>query len=629
MLGFYRFAAASPVLRVADAEYNTRRIAELYSAVAVSGAAAAVFPELSLTGASCGDLFMQSVLLDSASEGLRFLTEATAGKRTALVVGTPLPVGSRIFNAAAVLSDGRICGFVLKKYLNDFQGIPERRIFSPSGEFADTCVEFAGYEAPAGTGLVFRGGGGLCFGVEIGCDALAVQPPSSQLALSGAQVIFNISAEQERCGSAARRRRFTEQRSASLCGLYICCGAGVHESSTDGVCAGHIVAAAEGRTVAESKRFNRGDTVVFTDYNPSWSDRVRNKTPGFNDCEPYARSTVVDAGLLRESPDLDFLHIEQNPFVPEDPSLVRDMCSESFEMLCAGLAKRVEATGTKRLVVGVSGGLDSTLALLVCVWTCDRICLPRKSVCAVTMPGFGTTGRTKSNAERMAELLGAEVRTVPIGPSVLRHFSDIGHDPDKHDVVYENAQARERTQILMDIANGENAIVVGTGDLSESALGWCTFNGDHMSMYNVNCSVPKTMLRHLTAYFASLSSPDLKSVLNDVLATPVSPELLPGGSQHTENILGNYELHDFFVYYFIRYGASRAALRALAVKAFSGTPLAGKIDSALDVFMRRFSTQQFKRNVSSDGPSIGPVGLCPRGGWCAPSDYSPSLWLSD
>ena len=483
----------------------------------------------------------------------------------------------------------------------------------------------AGQEAPAGAGLVFDCEGGPRFGVEICEDLWAVVPPSSQLAIGGAQVVFNLTAGNELVAKADFRRDLVVNQSARLSGAYVLAGAGVHESTADVVFSGHAMIAFNGRLVAENARFDRQSSIVFADVKPAWTDSLRAYWTSFNDAASAATVTRVPLPAAPESPDLRHARLAPRPFVPSDAAARSERCHEIFSIQTAGLAKRIEHTGAKRLVVGVSGGLDSTLALLVCAKTCVLLGLPPPFICAVTMPGFGTSRRTRGNAAKLAAKLGAELRTIPIGPAVLRHFKDIGHDPARHDVVYENAQARERTQILMNLANAEGGLLVGTGDLSEIALGWSTFNGDHMSMYNVNGSVPKTLIRYLVEYHASVSEPDLAAVLRDVARTPVSPELLPG-AQHTESLIGRYELHDFFLYYFMKFGETPEDLALLAEQAFGDEARPEEIRDALAIFLRRFIGQQFKRNAAPDGPKVGTLALSPRGDWRCPSDLSPAVW---
>lgn len=625
MKGFYRVAAAVPVLKVGDPEFNVDRMLELYGEAVEAGAAVVVFPELAITGYSCGDMFEQTALTDAAEGALRRLIAATDGLSTMVVVGTPLRLESRLFNAAAVIADGRLVGMPLKEFLPNYREFYEKRQFRSVREFDRDSIVFDGYDVPAGTGLVFCAGASFRFGVEICEDLWAVVPPSSNLAIGGAQAIFNLTAGNELVSKAEFRRDLVVNQSARISGTYLMAGAGVHESTSDAVFSGHAMIAVNGRLVAENERFQRTSSIIYADIKPAWADKARASWTSFNDCAATAPVERVELPEAVESPDLKHFAISPRPFVPESDVARSARCQEIFDIQSAGLAKRVEHTGAKRLVLGVSGGLDSTLALLVCARTCDLLGLPHTFISAVTMPGYGTSKRTKGNAEKLVEALGAELRSIEIGPAVAQHFSDIGHDPENRNIVYENSQARERTQIIMDIANAENGILVGTGDLSEMALGWCTFNGDHMSMYNVNCSVPKTLTRFLVEYYASISDAPLAAVLRDIRDTPVTPELLPE-AQNTEEIIGRYELHDFFLYYFMKYGETPDAIAALAAKAFGDTATEEEIGKTLKIFLSRFIRHQFKRNASPDGPKIGTLALSPRADWRCPSDLSPAVW---
>jgi len=572
-------------------------------------------------------MFEQTALTDAADAALARLIAETKGSKTLVIVGTPLRVESRLFNAAAVIADGCLLGLPLKEYLPNYREFYEKRQFNSVREFEGDSVIFDGVEVPAGSGLVFCAEGSFRFGVEICEDLWTVIPPSSNLALGGAQVIFNATAGNELVSKADFRRSLVANQSARISGTYIMAGAGVHESTSDVVFSGHALMAVNGRVVAENERFSRQSTLIYSDVKPAWSDSLRASWTSFNDCVGVSPVERIQIPALVESPDLKYFSISPRPFVPSDDAARSERCHEIFSIQTAGLAKRVEHTGIKRLILGISGGLDSTLALLVCAKTCDLLGLPRTFICAITMPGFGTTKRTKGNAEQLAQALGVELRTISIDTAVTQHFKDIGHDPKNQNVVFENSQARERTQILMDIANAESGILVGTGDLSEIALGWSTFNGDQMSMYSVNCSVPKTLIRYLVDYYASISEPVLAGVLRDVIDTPVSPELLPG-DQHTESILGRYELHDFFLYYFMKYGETPEILAALAAEAFGDTATVEEIQSALKMFLTRFISQQFKRNTSPDGPKVGTMALSPRGDWRCPSDMSSAVLKS-
>ena len=631
MNGFFRIAACSPLLRPGDPAFNAARIREAYGAAADSGAAVVVFPELSVTGYTCGDFFENRALLAAAERELLGLARATAGRAALLVCGVPLRVGPRLFNAAAVLGRGRVLGLPLKEHLPNYREFYEKRWFRPAHELSGGAVRIAGEDVPAGSGLVFEcgdGAGALRFGVEICEDLWSVRPPSGDLALGGAHAILNISAGDELVAKADYRRSLVAGQSARICGVYLMAGAGVGESTSESVFSGHSMIAFNGRVLAETERFSRSSRTVSADVNPAWCDALRASWSSFCDGSPVGAVRRVALPALPPSPDLSLAALDPRPFVPSRGADRAARCSEILSIQAHGLAARWERTASRRLVVGLSGGLDSTLALLACARAADLLSRPRADVLAVTMPGFGTTARTKGNAEALAASLGAELRTIPIGGAVERHFKDIGHDPAVRDVTYENAQARERTQVLMDLANQEGGLVVGTGDLSEIALGWSTYNGDQMSMYNVNCGVPKTLVRHVVSFAAdeaeAAGAVALAATLRDVVATPVSPELLPGGAedQKTEGILGRYELHDFFLYHFLKWGETRENLRAFAVRAFGADASEAEIDAALEVFMRRFVSQQFKRDASPSGPKVGTLCLSPRGDWRAPADMS-------
>ncbi len=625
MKGFYRLAVAVPVLRVGDPEFNVSQILELYKAAVAQGAAAVLFPELAITGYSCGDMFEQTALTDAADAAISQLIAESAGSPTVLIVGTPLRVESRLFNAAAVIADGCLLGLPLKEYLPNYREFYEKRHFNSVREFDGDRVVFGGVEVPAGSGLIFCAADSFRFGVEICEDLWSVIPPSSNLALGGAQVIFNLTAGNELVSKADFRRSLVVNQSARISGTYLMAGAGVHESTSDVVFSGHALIATNGRLVVENERFNRQSSILYSDVKPAWSDSLRASWSSFNDGVATSATERIHIPTLPELRNLKHFKISSRPFVPSDEVARSERCHEIFSIQTAGLAKRIEHTQAKRLVIGVSGGLDSTLALLACAKTCDLLGLPHSFICAITMPGFGTTPRTQGNAARLVQKLGAELRTIRIDTAVEQHFKDIGHNADNKNVVYENSQARERTQILMDIANAEGGLVVGTGDLSEIALGWSTFNGDHMSMYNINCSVPKTLIRYLVEYYASISDTELAEILRDVSNTPVSPELLPG-AQHTENIVGRYELHDFFLYYFMKFGETPETLAALATEAFGDQATEEEIQRTLQIFLRRFISQQFKRNASPDGPKVGTMALSPRGDWRCPSDMSTAVW---
>ncbi|MBQ7208788.1 MAG: NAD(+) synthase [Lentisphaeria bacterium] len=617
MSAFFRTAAAVPRLEVAAPDFNIGRIIGLYRKAASENASAVLFPELALTGSTCGDLFRHERLLASARKALLRAAEATADSPAILIAGLPWREGRHLFNAVAVCQNGRVSGLAVTGRTPG-----EDRL--PSPDDLPETVTLDGTPVPFGRDLLFETPD-FTFAVECGEAFFSASSRSAALAAAGAQLLFIPDASCETAGASLRRKAALESESARLAAGLVFSGAGVEESTGNGVCAGHALIAFDGQTAAENKRFDREESLIFADISPAALD-YRRMVSGTFDGMTAPAMRRVRLEKTEKAPDLRFAPVEKSPFIPEDPEMRRDCCREIFSIQTAALAKRFTSSGAKRLVVGLSGGLDSTLALLASVKCCDLLALPRKIICAVTMPGFGTSQRTKGNAETIAERSGAELRVIPIHAAVEQHFRDIGHDPENHDVVYENSQARERTQILMDIANAEKALFVGTGDLSEIALGWCTFNGDHMSMYGVNCGIPKTLMRSMVEFAASESEPELAAALRDICATPVSPELLPGGAQETENIVGSYELHDFFLYRFLRYGEEPETLARLAEKTFAGGYTRQEIDRTLEIFVRRFFTQQFKRNAAPEGPRACAVSLDARHGWRMPSDSSPALW---
>jgi NAD+ synthase (glutamine-hydrolysing) len=615
MSTFFRTAAAVPRLAVADPDLNINSITELYRKAADRNAAAVLFPELALTGSTCGDLFLREKLLESAKKVLARAAEATAGCATILIAGLPWRMGTRIFSVFAVCQNGKVSGLAVSDVISggDCGALP-----------CGQTVTFGDGEIPFEGNLIFETPD-FAFAVESGRRFFSASSRAAFLTAAGAQFIFVPDAVQETAGAALLRETVLSSESAKLASACIYCGAGVDESTGNGVCAGHALITCDGRIIAQNERFRREAGLIFADVSPAALDFRRTKSGVFSGMAvPEMRRLRLDR--TEKSPDLRYAAVDKSPFIPENPEQRRNCCREIFAIQSAALAKRFAACGAKRMVVGLSGGLDSTLALLAAAKCCDLLKLPRAAICAVTMPGFGTSTRTKGNAEILAERSGAELRVIPINAAVEQHFRDIGHDPENHDVVYENSQARERTQILMDIANAEKALFVGTGDLSEIALGWCTFNGDHMSMYCVNSGIPKTLMRSMVEFAASESEPELAAALRDICATPVSPELLPGGTQETENIVGSYELHDFFLYYFLRYGEEPETLADLAETAFAGGYTRQEIDRTLEIFVRRFFTQQFKRNAAPEGPRACAVSLDARTGWQMPSDCAFSLW---
>ena len=627
--GFLKVACATPAIRVADTDYNAGQITDLIGRAAEAGAKLVLFPELCVTGYTCGDLFLQRTLKDGALDALHRIAEATGGSGLVAVVGCPLEVQDKLYNCAAVLSGGRVLGVVPKTFVPNYGEFYELRHFSPAP--AETgVIRLWGQEVPFGTRLLFRQEEmpEFTLAAEICEDVWVPCPPSTDHCRAGATVIVNPSASDEIIGKSDYRRSLMRSQSARLlCGyLYADCGEG--ESTTDLVFAGHNLIAENGSILAESGLFTTGLTVTELDLQRLKQERARQNTFSPS-CGGY---TVVPFSLPVEETRLT-RPVAKSPFVPAEGKDLGERCETILSLQAAGLKKRLAHTGCKTAVLGISGGLDSTLALLVAVRAMNALGRSRKDIVAVTMPCFGTTARTKSNAMTLAEQLGVTLQSVDIADAVRIHFGDIGQREDVHDVTFENAQARERTQVLMDLANRLGGLVIGTGDLSELALGFATYNGDHMSMYGVNASVPKTLVRHLTRYEAERLGGQARDTLLDILDTPVSPELLPlvDGEvvQKTEDIVGPYELHDFFLYYMLRFGFSPKKIYRLAKYAFQGEYEDGVILHWLKMFYRRFFSQQFKRSCLPDGPKVGTVALSPRGDWRMPSDACAALWLNE
>ena len=636
MYGFVRCASAVPKLRVADCKYNTGEIIKLISAAAQKDVELLVFPELCITGYTCSDLFFQSSLLTAAEESLSAIAEASRGKNIVAVVGLPINIGNSLYNCSVAIYDGDILGAVPKTYIPNYGEYYEKRWFK-SGKGLKGGIALCGQSVPIGTNLLFAAEGieNFTFGIEICEDLWAAIPPSSRLALSGAAIIANTSASNELATKNEYRTSLVANQSARcICG-YVYSSAGIGESTQDMVFSGHSLICENGSLLIEGDRFSLDSSLIMADIDTELLVNDRRKNTSFSEGSSFDPEIISFGMYERNKDDLERF-IRPQPFVPNDDRELNSRCSDIFNIQAAGLVKRISHTKAKSLVIGISGGLDSTLALLVAVKACDYLDMSRKSVIGVTMPGFGTTDRTYNNAISLMGALGVTIREIPIAKATTQHFSDIGHDPDVHDVTYENSQARERTQILMDLANKENGLVVGTGDLSELALGWATYNGDHMSMYGVNSGVPKTLVRMLikwTVRFGSLDSITTK-ILKDILDTPVSPELLPPDAndninQKTEDIVGPYELHDFFLYYVVRCGFTPAKIYFLAKNAFSGVYDETTILKWLKNFYRRFFAQQFKRSCLPDGPKVGTISLSPRGDWRMPSDASARLWLEE
>ena len=633
--GFVKVAAAVPQVAVADCARNAERIVALAQQAARRGVELVAFPELAVTGYTCADLFLQPALLDAADEALGEIMRQTRKLPLALIVGLPLRHEDRLYNCAAVVAQGRLLGVVPKSYIPNYAEFYEARWFASGAGIEEERITAAGQEADFGTELTFAVNGAE-FGIEICEDLWVASPPSSRLVLNGAKLIFNLSASPEGVGKHAYLRELVAQQSARTHTAYVYCSAGFGESSTDLVFAGNGLIAENGTMLAQAARFSLDEQLTVAGVDIERLEFERRRNTSFRMREEAGESTVIEMELpdALKASALD-RRVDPMPFVPADEAHRSERCEEIFQIQSHGLARRLAHTGCRCAVVGISGGLDSTLALLVTVRTFDKLGLDRRGILGITMPGFGTTDRTYRNALKLMEGLGVTVREIPIRDACLQHFRDIGLPESDRSAAYENAQARERTQILMDVANMEGGLVIGTGDLSELALGWATYNGDQMSMYGVNASVPKTLVRHLVRWAADTERDGAtRATLLDIIDTPVSPELLPADregniAQKTEDLVGPYELHDFFLYNFVRAGFRPAKIAFLAEQAFAGSYDRETIVKWLRVFFRRFFAQQFKRSAMPDGPKVGSVSLSPRGDWRMPSDASAALWLRE
>ena len=633
--GLFRLAVATPELKVADVDFNSAEIQRIAERASADNCQLLLLPELCLSGYTCADLFFQRHLQDAVVAALVKLKEFTGRCKISLVVGVPIALDGRLFNCAAFISAGRILGLVPKTYLPNSGEFYEQRWFCSALFSTAKNVSIADEVVPFGTDLLFQAAEfpDLKIGIEICEDAWSVSPPSGQQALAGATVLLNLSASPETLGKENYRRNLVASQSARCLAAYAYASAGPGESSTDLVFSGHSLIAENGQVLAETQRFQFSSQLAVTDIDVHRlvGERQRNTTFATGGQAsawrvfPFNLSSVLVGDLKRS--------VSRTPFVPPNDAERAARCHEIFLIQTSALVKRLKHTGCKRVVIGLSGGLDSTLAMLVTVKAFDRLGLDRRGIVAITMPGFGTTTRTRSNAEELADLLDTELRIISIDNAVRQHFADIGHASEQHDVTYENSQARERTQILMDVANQVGGLVIGTGDLSELALGWCTYNADHMSMYGVNAGVPKTLVRYLVSWCAQEEfSGRISEVLDDVCATPVSPELLPPTAageikQLTEQVVGPYELHDFYLYQVVRMHFPPAKVLFLAKVAFGHDLSEEELLKWLKQFYRRFFSQQFKRSCLPDGPKVGSVALSPRGDWRMPSDATVSLWL--
>lgn len=648
--GFIKVAACTPEIQVADVDFNVDKIISQLEKCREEGVKIAVFPELCITGYTCQDLFFQNALLDKAMEGVVKIAKATADSDMLVAVGVPVRANGKLYNCAAVIQDGEVRAFIPKTHLPNYNEFYEARHFAPyNGECA--AIDLRKYGQPdfmpsmEQTVFVCDEIPELVVGFELCEDLWVADPVSNYLAKAGATLICNLSASDEVIGKDSYRRQLVSNQSARLVAGYIYCSAGDGESTQDMVFSGHNIIAENGSILAESRLFENGITISEIDFKKLAFERRKistypasaewdysSKDSGFLNMENISRERfsleIGETALTRK--------FAKTPFIPSNQAERNERCHLILQMQSHGLMKRIAHTHSKTVVIGISGGLDSTLALLVCVMAMDLLKRPHTDIVAVTMPCFGTTKRTRSNAEILCDALGVTFREVDISKAVLQHFEDIGHDYNDHSVVFENGQARERTKVLMNIANQVSGMVVGTGDLSELALGWATYNGDHMSMYGVNASIPKTLVRHIVQYYGDTCTSDtLRDVLYDILDTPVSPELLPTDesgtemTQKTEDLVGPYELHDFFLYYGIRWGFEPSKVKRLAKYAFEGDYSDEVIDKWLKTFYRRFFSQQFKRSCLPDGAKIGSVTLSPRGDWRMPSDAVAKLWLED
>lgn len=629
-------AAAIPSVKVADTEYNIKQIEDFVAQAEGRGVEIIVFPELSVTGYSCQDLFLQQLLVEQAEVAVMQLLDFSRKLDIICIVGAPVNISGSLYNCAVVIQHGIILGIIPKTYLPNYGEFYEKRWFTSSKNLKPTDIRYAGNSVSITPGpTLFRTSDNALFGVEICEDVWAAEPCSNKLALAGADIIFNLSASDELIGKHIYLMNLLSQQSARTISGYVYSGCGFGESTQDVVYGGNALIYENGTLLSESERFSFKPQMIVNQIDIEKLRVERQKNTTFVNCRDDSNAVIKQTAVVQPKNFSLLREIDALPFVPDDNDMEHS-CNEIFSIQVAGLAKRIMHTACKHLIVGISGGLDSTLALLVCVKTFDKLGMNRKGIVGVTMPGFGTTDRTYNNALSLMNSLGVTIREISIADSVKVHFNDIGHDISVHDVTYENSQARERTQILMDLSNQLKGMVVGTGDLSELALGWATYNGDHMSMYGVNAGIPKTLIKYLVRDVA-YNAVDEKSrnTLLDIIDTPISPELIPAEEdgtikQKTEDLVGPYELHDFFLYYFLRFGFRPSKIYLLARKAFYAADYEDDtIKHWIKVFFHRFFTQQFKRSCLPDGPKVGSVSLSPRGDWRMPSDASSALWLKE
>ncbi|MEW9096596.1 MAG: NAD(+) synthase [Clostridiaceae bacterium] len=630
---FINVAAACPTTNVCDIDFNINNIKKSIDDALNQNVKLIVFPELSVTSYTCGDLFLNRSFLSKSIMGIENICSFSKDKDILIAVGAPLIFNDSLYNCAFIIYEGKILGIVPKSFIPNYSEFYEKRWFSEGMYINNEKIDLdLQKDIPFGVDLIFKSGT-IKFGFEICEDLWVTIPPSSYLSLKGANIIGNLSASNEIVSKSSYRRDLVKSQSGRCVSGYIYASSGVYESSTDLLFSGHLIIGENGSILKENERFEREGNMIISSIDIDKLNGERLKNISFRDNNKNTLFNVREIEFsFKKSNFKMHRYIEKHPFVPKDIHKQEIICKEIFNIQSSALAKRIEHTNLKKAVIGISGGLDSTLALLVAVKTFDLLNIERKNIITITMPGFGTTDRTYNNAINLCKKLGTELREVDIVPSCLQHFKDIGHDPSIHDVTYENVQARERTQILMDVANKEDALVIGTGDLSELALGWCTYNGDQMSMYSINPSIPKTLVRYLVKYISTNESEEeISNILMDILDTPVSPELLPKDKegkivQKTEDIVGPYELHDFFLYHFVK-GSSPEKILYLAELAFEGIYSKDTIYKWLQLFIKRFFTQQFKRSAMPDGPKVGTISLSPRGDWRMPSDASYNSFL--
>ena len=635
--GFVKVAAAVPRVKIADCNFNAKQLESLIAVADGKGVQIITFPEMCITAYTCGDLFGQQLLLEEAEMALMQILNNTRQLDIISILGMPVIVNSTVINAAVVIQKGKVLGVVPKTYLPNYKEFYEQRWFTSALQIAETSVRLCGQIIPMGTNLLFETSDTI-FGIEICEDLWSTIPPSSTLALQGAEIIFNLSADNEGIGKNSYLRSLISQQSARCISGYVFSSCGFGESTTDVVFAGNGLIYENGNQLAHNDRFSFEEQLIISEIDVEYLRAERRINTTFAASKgniPADKKPVRIATEFVNSKELNLTRtFKRHPFVPQGAAL-NERCEEVFSIQVAGLAQRLVHTGAKTAVIGISGGLDSTLALLVCVKTFDKLGLSRKNIIGVTMPGFGTTNRTYHNAISLMNSLGITLREISIKEACIQHFKDINHDINVHDVTYENAQARERTQILMDIANQTGGMVIGTGDLSELALGWATYNGDHMSMYGVNGSIPKTLVKYLVKWVAENEVDETSCItLLDIVDTPISPELIPADEngdikQKTADLVGPYELHDFFLYYFMRFGFRPSKIFMLASLAFKEVYDEETIKKWLLIFFRRFFNQQFKRSCLPDGPKVGSISISPRGDWRMPSDASAAAWLKE